>query len=313
MKQQIFFSTLLTVLFTLTACTTPKETLTPTSRVGLPATWTVQPVKTTSIIQPQTATPEPSSIPEKIEPMVYSIVHSSGLLVGGTKDGSWLSANDIAPYLGGNRTYQLLIQNENKQEAQGQLSNPPERFPCPERHYIDFPGVNYGIFSYAIEGDWNSIPRQVERLVPSPPFYKELVKDRLKIIGVGYSPVQIPYVKRTDLEGDGVEEIILSGSYFQDRSGIPSVTRGDYSYVILRQTIGNEVLDVRLFESYELNDKADGVPSFVRSVNVFDLNGDGVMEILVFIEYFDSIQVLVYDIETDLETPVLAIFCVATQ
>ena len=44
-----------------------------------------------------------------------------------------------------------------------------------------------------------------------------------------------------------------------------------------------------------------------------DLNGDGVMEILINVEYFDARQVLVYELSSDTQTPVLAIFCVTPQ
>jgi hypothetical protein len=37
------------------------------------------------------------------------------------------------------------------------------------------------------------------------------------------------------------------------------------------------------------------------------------MEILVNVEYFDARQILVYELGDDIQTPVLAVFCVTPQ
>jgi hypothetical protein len=318
LKSKVCYPILLIILIALTACTSTEQTPEPVTRKTLPPTWTEEPTNIptmTPVLPTATPTPTPTVPPNPGggETQTHSLVHSSGLLIGGFKDGSWASAEDIAPYLEGRRTYQLVTQNVVKMKAWGQLSTPPDGFNCPDRVYINFPGVNPGVFSYAIEGDWNPLPRIPEKIDSDSPYYKELVKEQIKANGVGSSPVKIQEIKQIDLEADGTDEIIINASYYQNKSGIPSVTRGDYSLVILRQVIGNDTVDLPLFQSYELSNREDGVPAYIRSVRIFDLNGDGVMEILVNVEYFDARQVLVYELSSDTQTPVLAVFCVTPQ
>ena len=317
-KSKLIYPILIFLLITISSCTSREQTPELISRKTLPPTWTEGPTSTPTLTPvPPTETPTPTPTiplnPSGGEPLVHSVVHSSGLLLGGFVDGSWKSAEDIASFLEGRRTYQLVNQDVVKNKAWGQLSTPPDGFFCPDRVYIDFPGVNPGVFSYAIEGDWNPLPRTPEKIDSGSPYYMELVKERIKANGVGSSPAQIQEIKQIDLEGDGTDEIIINASYYQNKSGIPSATRGDYSLVILRQVTGNVTADLPLFQSYELSDREDGVPAYVRSVRVIDLNGDGMMEILVSVEYFDATQVLVYELSSDTQTPVLAIFCVTPQ
>jgi hypothetical protein len=318
LKSKFRYLILFIILIALSACSTPEQTPEPVTRKTLPPTWTEAPTSTPSLtpVPPTptpTATPTIPTNPSGGEPQVHSIVHSSGLLIGGIVDSSWVTAEEIAPYLEGRRTYQLVTQNAVKVKAWGQISTPPDGFTCPDRVYIDFPGVNPGVFSYAIEGDWNPLPRTPVKLDTDSPYYKDLVKDRIKTNGVGSSPVQIQEIQQIDLEGDGANEIIINASYYQNKSGIPSVMKGDYSLVILSQVIGDETVDLPLFQSFELSNREDGVPAYVRSVRLFDLNGDGVMEILVSVEYHDATQVFVYELSDATQSPVLAIFCVTPQ
>jgi hypothetical protein len=318
LKSRFNYSILFIILITLTSCATAEETPEVVTKVTLPPTWTEEPtsIPTMTPIPPTvtvTSIPPIPTNPSGGETEVYSLVHSSGLLIGGVKDGSWASALVIAPYLEGRRTYQLISYDTVKMIAWGQLATPPDGFTCPDRSFIEFPGVNQGTFSYAIEGDWNPLPRIPEKIDSDAPYYKELVKEQIKDNGVGSSPVKIQEIQQIDLDDNGTDEIIINASYYQNKSGIPKVTRGDYSLVILRQVTGNDTEDLPLFQSYELSNRDDGVPAYVRSVQVLDLNGDDVMEILVNVEYFDARQILVYELGDDIHTPVLAIFCVTPQ
>ena len=92
--------------------------------------------------------------------------------------------------------------------------------------------------------------------------------------------VNITQVIRADLEGDGVDEVIISASTIPE--DLISSQVGDYSILFLRKLIEGEVQTAILGESI-----VDDLDTLLQDLVVFelaavaDLNGDGQMEIVV--------------------------------
>jgi len=104
----------------------------------------------------------------------------------------------------------------------------------------------------------------------------------------------IQQIYRVDLEGDGIDEVIINaGSY--NETFFYSGQEGNYSYIILRQLIDGEVKNTVL-SAHEYQ-KADQLIYVYYIQNILDLNGDGIMEIIIEGRYYEGDWYNIYDMQ----------------
>jgi hypothetical protein len=133
----------------------------------------------------------------------------------------------------------------------------------------------------ALDADWNAAPRSPQWLPADTAVYQQAIADLLRQQGLAEPDVQLSHVLRVDLEGDGVDEVLVGASRLVADTSLPPVAAGDYSLVILRKVVGNSVVTIplRLDVYPEASDLA--YPYRYEVTAVLDLNGDGVLEIIV--------------------------------
>lgn len=130
-------------------------------------------------------------------------------------------------------------------------------------------------------GSWNPVPHIVETSSDSPQAYIDQTAQLMGRRGYPNAPIELAQVIRTDLEGDGVHEVIVAARH----PGATSYLReeGVFSLIFLRRVIEGEVETAILHDSvFEAGDV--GLATSVESAEVAavaDLNGDGVMEIAI--------------------------------
>jgi hypothetical protein len=151
----------------------------------------------------------------------------------------------------------------------------------------DFPGP-YGV---AISASWQLVPHLVEEIEDDgtyAAFAGELLAER----GLDVADPAIKQLLRVDLEGDGVNEIIVVA---EDVTEGLFAEPGDYSIAFLRSTIDDEISTSILGESVVVTpDDAPLVYSFSIGA-VADLSGDGTMEIVISSAYYEGLGVEVWE------------------
>jgi hypothetical protein len=225
----------------------------------------------------QASTTSPTTAPAVPDPGSYLVAGPTCLL--GWWDGEWQDGDDL-PVAGGEQ-YQVIRLDEPITLTTGSEARPS----CDPLDLVGvefeppIPGGFRELDALAIQTDGAVRPYPVE-IRGSSPDYVEAASELLTGRVAPAPVVNLTQVIRTDLEGDGVEEVIVSASTIPD--DLISAQVGDYSIVFLRKLIDGEVQTAILGESV-----VEDLDSLLQNLAVFqvaavaDLNGDGKMEIVV--------------------------------
>ncbi len=171
------------------------------------------------------------------------------------------------------------------------------------------PVVDGGADTVAVDGIWPLLPRPVAVLSPTIPDYQRAVVEYLQQRGLTDVPVVVDQVIRTDLDGDGVDEVIVAAHHPDATTGLPAQA-GYFSVVLLRRVVNGGVDTSALFEDLHAVADTDYPTMGIGNVSVIaDLNGDGAMEIAINSSYFESGVTNVYDTTSNVPKKVLSAGC----
>lgn len=217
-----------------------------------------------------------------------------GCLLGGTLKGKWLRTEAIVPLLKGGEQYRLYTSTGAAGEATGGAPV-EESTPCNGAYSVKLtPPLTEGSRSVlAIGGDWNALPRKAEFLSTSDPVYRKALADLLRRKGIRRPELKIERVMRVDLEGDGADEVLVSATRYVGGLS-PQVHAGDYSVVFVRKIVKGRLRTIMLAGEFYLTGKRLAPPYEYKLSAVMDVNGDGVMEIIVDSDYYEGGETDVY-------------------
>lgn len=215
-----------------------------------------------------------------------------GCLLGGISGGRWLEADGLAPLLKGGERYRLYTLTKATGEAKGSAAS-ADGEPCNGSREITLePKPEGGI---AVGGNWNALPRVPRMLSTNDSTYRQIVTNLLRRRGFVRPKINITQILRIDLDGDGIEEALISATHLAE--GLVSAEKsmaihgqpGDYSFVLLRKIVKGRVQDNLLVEHfYPRRKEYPGTPYQYDVAAVLDLNGDGRMEIIVHGNYYEG-------------------------
>lgn len=157
----------------------------------------------------------------------------------------------------------------------------------------DWPGP-YGV---AISADWVLTPHLVEETTDDGT-YSAVASELLDERGLTVPSPVIKQVIRFDLEGDGVNEVLVVA---EDVPGDLLAEVGDYSIAFLQKVVEGDVATSVIGESVVLEPE-EGVTPFVLSFTVAaiaDMNGDSRMEIILDSAYYEGVGVEVWEYVND--------------
>ncbi len=241
---------------------------------------------------------QPSAILARMYP-------GSFLLLGGTENGEWLSAEMVAPSLLDGEIYNTYDMNGPVGSTKGKA--PQQNFLC-ETYYVETDSYPMGGQEIGVTGNWDVIPRLAQEIPADQEAYVEIVKNWLIGQNIPEPVVAINHVLRVDIEGDGTEEVLISASHFVEPTG-HSVVPGDYSLVLMRKVVGNSVETIPLLADYYYEQVEIQFPLTYTSIFLADLNGDNHLEVLVGVERWEGNGVIVFSVdETNVQTE-FNIFC----
>jgi hypothetical protein len=235
----------------------------------------------------------------------------NGFLLGGALDGAWLEPNAAAGRLAGGELYRLYAGLEFLGEATGQTPEPITGGPCSGKYTLGLSLQPDDTPALAVGGGWDVQPRQPVEFSTEAQVYQESVAAVLLELGLPDADVRLTAVWQIDLEGDGVDEVLISATRLPESAGVPSppVAAGDYSIVVVRKVVGNNVVTFPL-EMGVYPEAIDlAYPYRYTILGVLDLNGDGRQEVAVHGLRWEGSAVTVYEIEGASAERVLAASC----
>jgi hypothetical protein len=206
---------------------------------------------------------------------------------------------------GGGEDYQVSELNASNVIAQG--SEAVAGCETIEGHIaIDIPAVTPqrqfpSPFPFAISAPWELQPHVVEVLDPPPAVYTEITAELLADRGIDDPAPDLLQVVRTDLEGDGVDEVVIVAERNSSGTLNPAFP-GDYSIAFLRKVVEDEVRtsDLGFFEVVQPEVEGSIIDLLAyRLDGIADLNGDGTMEIVVDDQYYEGAGTRVYEYVDD--------------
>lgn len=245
-----------------------------------------------------------------LEETFSPVLYGSGpfLLVGGVLKGNgWLSGVQAARYIGNEMVYDFFSPNGSIQ-VQG---NVLEFSPTCRNHYMRssfvLPEPMVGVAS-----GWITEKRGTTDISTDDPFYVQAVAEWFGSQGNSPTEIHITRILQADIEGDGVDEVLLSASFFKEKTLTFSTETGDYSIVLMRKVIGNNILTIPLVKDYYVSSVPNieiSYPNTYTLAEVVDLNGDGTLEVIVDVRRWEGWGAIVYRLDGQNVREVIRTIC----
>lgn len=271
----------------------PMTTSPPTTASATSTTTTV-PETTTTTVPESTTTAAPGVEGDWAdEPL---IVADFGAL--GWWDGSdWIMAEDAGalPVVGG-EDYQIA-----RIGLQAITTAGPQTFVCDpigiigvEVDNAELLGEWPGPYGVAISAPWELQPHLFESLTDDGT-YAGFASELLSSRGLDVASPMIKQLFRTDLEGDGVNEVVIVA---EDVSPGLLLEEGDYSIAFLRKVVQGDV-QTAILGATVVGPGDDQFGASYTIGAVADLSGDGKMEIVLDSAFFEGLSVGVVEYVND--------------
>lgn len=221
---------------------------------------------------------------------VHGIVDTGAqCLLGASKGGEWLSAEAAAPSLTEGQIYRLVGLHTIEGAASGSAAKSVGD-PCEDTLSVTLvlpsapqePMIGVGAPTWPLQ------PRPVVSLPTDNPGYVDAVRHVLVGHGIPKPSVRLRQVIRTDLDGNGSDEVLIAAARYSSDPPDSAAESGDYAVVLLRQIVDGAVTTSALHEEYYKGARDDAAPAAYEIAAIADLNGDGVMEVVVRGRYYEG-------------------------
>jgi hypothetical protein len=234
---------------------------------------------------------------------------SMGYLLGASAAGKWIQPEAAVTLIPGEEQYRLYTLAG---EVGTSIGGKPAKG-LKDAEWIDTIFVNLGSLPKGIRilvgvsGPWNPVPRPVTVGSTEQQIYQEAAAEILKSKGIENPKVILTQVLRVDLDGDGEEEVLVSATNYNrlqfmrepsPRSNLPtSIRAGDYSVVFLRKVVQGKVVTSIIKGEYYRQAKKFGGATEHKVIGVLDLNGDGIMEIVLSHQHYEGESINIYRVK----------------
>jgi hypothetical protein len=232
-----------------------------------------------------------------------------GLLLGASNKGELIKADDANPFIKGGEIYKLYDLNGYIKSVIGEKTESLGP-PCDETLFINtsYKPNDQELFVTGIACNWNPFPKTLKITSTNQKVYQDIIANILIENGLKNPIVELTDVIRTDIENDGIEEVLICATHYKD--GLtPDGISGDYSLVYLRKIINGKPENIQIESNVYAKTINSAVPSRFKIANILDLNNDGIMEIIIYSEYYEGYSFSVYQIIDNKPAQVLSAGC----
>lgn len=220
----------------------------------------------------------------------YHPIIVNGMFIGGYGNGKWLDSNDLYKRLSSKERFKIYSREKFLGEAAGikQGDNADEMIgldsiSCKEDDY------------FAIQCGWNPLPRLPKSLNVNNESYRKIIRGILDENNIKKSiPVRIKQIMKFDIEGDGIDEVIIAA---ENISPLKAYSHNqDYSLLILRKIVNGKVRNIIMKKDIVITNKEyeELTPLTYQAKYVMDADGDGHMEMIVEMQYYEGISYGLY-------------------
>ncbi|HET7229218.1 MAG TPA: hypothetical protein VFJ16_04415 [Longimicrobium sp.] len=210
----------------------------------------------------------------------------SGFLLGAPVNGTWREGQSIARQVRAGRRYRVFGAAAELGTATGARAVSLD-VPCPETFNVELAPERNGA-EIAVDGAWNVSPRRVIRLSQAAADgYRDAVRQIVARHGIRNPDPRVTGAVRVDLDGDGTEEVIVS-AHRQTADGTFHVGAGDYAIVFVRKLVAGTVRTIMVEEEYHPRAAGETTPNHYAIAGTWDLDGDGVMEVMIRGQYYEG-------------------------
>lgn len=228
-------------------------------------------------------------------------------LLGAKVNGVWRTGEQIAPRLRAGLRYRVFGPTREAGAATGARAVTFD-VPCEETFGVKLTPEPAG-GEIAISAPWVVVPRRVTRLsAAAAAGYNNAVREIVSRHGIRNPVPRVTGAVRADLDGDGTEEVIIS-AYRDTGGGGMQVGAGDYSVLFVRKLVNGVVRTVMLEEEYHPRTKGETTPNQYTIAGVYDLDGDGVSEIVARGSYYEGGWTTVYGLRGTTKRNLLQVGC----
>lgn len=223
-----------------------------------------------------------------------------GGLIGGVQNGKFFNAKQTAAKINNETRYMVYDFSGIKPNSRVfPLTVSGEEDICPD--FVGIQSEEEKPFNLAVgaKAPWKAMPRIPQNLNKTDAVYTKIVADFLKTKGFAKPQVNIKQGFRIDLEGDGVDEVILTATrampYDSKKKGM---VYDEYSFILLRKTVGGKVKNILLAGEFYPKNKFEYDGNTFEISWLADLNGDGKLEIGLYSRYYEGHALAVYEMKS---------------
>lgn len=288
------------IMVVLVSCSPTSKT--EDSSIEPPTVPAVKQEETKPEIKPEVKTEE-----KLVEEKIFHSIVIGGILIGGSLDNTWIGRDEVAENINGLEKYSLYSLNKYVGEGLGSKLYFSDASGC-ELINIEY-NDDLDIDIVGVQAEWNAMPRISFEEDCNKQEYINIVSEVLKGYGLNEVPVLIKQVVKTDFEGDGIEELLISAenitaNYVGENGEViePAFDQcrlNTYSIVVLVKQANGDAEYIEVIKSTYTDEEQikNEIPYVDKIVSIIDLNGDGRMEIVVGYFYYEGHGYAVYEIK----------------
>jgi hypothetical protein len=247
-----------------------------------------------------------SIIPAQQEAIVP--IASDYYLLGGSKDGKWVTAEIVAPTTE-KRTKMIRVSLKGIEKGDAILNNTGEDSgACPENKMMRLEPETQSGFAVGANAKWNLVPRTPKLVRVTDKNYRKIAAEFLRTKGIAKTKIKLSQIIQVDLEGDGQTEVLITGNFYK-KGIMETQTAGDYSFALLRKVVKGRVRNILIEGDFITRRGYYDPPNEREILAVADLNGDGRMEIVLDTFYYEGNWKQVFEIKGTKLSKVLEVSC----